>query len=174
MLFIEGSRSIYDMRFQSWPATKWLLKIKNTPTESWTGSDEGFLNFAWRPHVDLMALCISLYQVMCPYVLRCQYRQMYTSKKKNILTVNNSYINSLLFLLFKTNYFRFHTGHHWASSAGPSASTGAGAEGSSGGAWHHCIKMGKRRKGIGWRWIGNISRILGFSTQVSILIKVHL
>ena len=28
MLFIEGSRSIYDMRFQSWPATKWLLKIQ--------------------------------------------------------------------------------------------------------------------------------------------------
>ena len=45
MLFIEGSRSIYDMRFQSWPATKWLLKFKNTPKESWTGSDEGFLWF---------------------------------------------------------------------------------------------------------------------------------
>ena len=104
-------------------------------------------------HVDLMALCISLYQVMCPEVLRCQYRQMYTSKKKNILTVNNSYINSLLFLLFKTNYFRFHTGHHWASSAGPSASTGAGAEASSGGAWHHCIKMGKRWKETEGDWM---------------------
>ena len=104
-------------------------------------------------HVDLMALCISLYQVMCPDVLRCQYRQMYTSKKKNILTVNNSYINSLLFLLFKTNYFRFHTKHHWASSAGPSASTGAGAEASSGGAWHHCIKMGKRWKETEGDWM---------------------
>ena len=51
--------------------------------------------------------------------------------------------------------------HRWASSAGPPASTGAGAEGSSGGTWHHCIKIGKRWKktegdvmkvdGDGWR-----------------------
>ena len=81
MLFIEGSRSIYDMRFQSWPATKWLLKIQKDR-----------LGFGWGfPEFCLKTSCRSygtLYHVMCPDVLRCPYWQMYTSKKKNPLTVN--------------------------------------------------------------------------------------
>ena len=69
MLFIEGSRSIYDMRFQSWPATKWLLKFKNTPKESWTGSDEGFLwfpvFFAWRPHMSCVPMSWTIHFWCC-------------------------------------------------------------------------------------------------------------
>ena len=72
MLFIEGSRSIYDMRFQSWPATKWLLKFKNTPKESWTGSDEGFLwfpvFFAWRPHMSCVPMSWTISFLMLSFV----------------------------------------------------------------------------------------------------------
>ena len=75
MLFIEGSRSIYDMRFQSWPATKWLLKIQKHTNGELDRLGWGFPEFC------LKTSCRSygtLYHVMCPDVLRCPYRLMMT------------------------------------------------------------------------------------------------
>ena len=104
MLFIEGSRSIYDMRFQSWPATKWLLKIQKDR-----------LGFGWGfPEFCLKTSCRSygtLYHVMCPDVLRCPYRLMMTDlyfQKKGKLKI--IYIYTLVFLLFEYKDFRSHTG----------------------------------------------------------------
>ena len=92
MLFIEGSRSIYDMRFQSWPATKWLLKIqKHTNGE--------LDRLGWGlPEFCLKTSCRSygtLYHVMCPDVLRCPYRLMMTDvyfQKKGKLKIIYIYI----------------------------------------------------------------------------------